>query len=119
EQFPGLGFTVHRLVSNGERAALHFTEHGYSLRSQREAAWQGVSLYCWDHTVLTECRVEQDYYSRRRQLASGPADIIRSPAHDPWITPDSPANTGVEERVRAWLSTPTWMNPQDMRFDDG
>ncbi|MDM3973533.1 nuclear transport factor 2 family protein [Mycobacterium marseillense] len=59
-QFPTLGFTVHDLVLGEDRAALSFTEHGYSVRYGVGSAWNGVSLYRWDGRRLTECRVEQD-----------------------------------------------------------
>lgn len=119
EQFPGLGFTVHRLISNGDRAALHFTEHGLSVRAGREAAWQGVSLYRWDRRVLTECRVEQDYYARRRQLTDGRPHDVLPPGRDPWTGSDLPADSAREERVRAWLATPGWRSTPGVRHDDG
>lgn len=119
EQFPGLGFTVHRFVSNGERAAFHFTEHGLSVRAGREAAWQGISLYRWNHEVLTECRVEQDYYSRRRQLADGIPEEVLPPARDPWTGSDHPADHVTEARVRAWLAGPEWRSDPGVRHDDG
>jgi len=84
DQFPALGFTVHRLVCNGERASLHFTERGRSRLTGGLAAWQGVSLYRWDGERLTECRVEQDDHSRRMQLAAGvPVHTANRPGPGP------------------------------------
>jgi predicted ester cyclase len=102
-QFPGLGFTVHDLLNNGDRCALRFTEHGQSVVRDAEAAWRGVSLYRWNGDRLIECRVEQDYYSRRRQLDSGQADPVPPPAADPWMVPVRPAEPEVEAIVQKWL----------------
>jgi predicted ester cyclase len=103
-QFPGLGFTVHRFVLSETRAALHFSEHGHSTLFDNDSAWGGISLYEWDGSRLTECRVEQDYYSRRIQQKSGHADLIEAPAHDPWLTAPVPADAGTESAVREWLT---------------
>lgn len=119
DQFPGLGFTVHRLVSNGERAALHFSEHGRSVYVDAEAAWQGVSLYRWNHERLTECRVEQDYYSRRQQLASGQPLQVLPPGRDPWTGVERPASSSAEDRALEWLASPDWRTAPGVRHDDG
>jgi len=104
QQFPGLGFTVHQIIVNGARLAMHFTEHGASVRHDgRSAAWSGVSLYQWDGRRLTECRVEQDYWSRRRQLADGAVNPIQPPGVDPWTGPARAPNLRAEAAVRDWL----------------
>jgi hypothetical protein len=102
-QFPTLGFTVHDLVLGEDRAALWFTEHGHSILHGGASSWSGISLYRWNGTRLTECRVEQDYHSRRSQQLSGQPTPVRSPALDPWACrPDGP-NTTTEEVGRTWL----------------
>jgi predicted ester cyclase len=102
-QFPGLGFAVHEFICNGDRAALHFSEYGWSVLQQAYCAWRGISMYRWDGSRLVECRLEQDYYARRRQLLSGVPDPVMSPGWDPWLTPIEDCVTRHEEVVRAWL----------------
>ncbi|MFI0369026.1 nuclear transport factor 2 family protein [Actinomadura sp. 1N219] len=118
-QYPTLGFTVHRLVTNGDRAALHFTEHGRSIHDGRAAAWQGVSLYRWNGEVLTECRVEQDYYSRKQQLASGIAAAIDPPGIDPWSIEVVAPRPDAEWRVAGWIESGRWLDGSGPRWDDG
>lgn len=103
-QFPGLGMSVHDLLVTPERAALHFSEYGRSVLSGTTAAWSGISMYNWDGDRLTDCRVEQDYYSRRRQLQSGEPNKIAPPAHDPWACQIEPPDAQVEAVTREWLS---------------
>lgn len=102
-QFPGLGFSVHEFICNGERAALHFSEHGWSIFHQAYCSWRGVSLYRWNGQQLVECRLEQDYYARRRQLETKLPDPVMSPGWDPWLTPVKPPVDGNEKLVRDWL----------------
>lgn len=102
-QFPGLGFTVHDFLQNGDRCALRFSEHGRSVRRGTDAVWLGISLYRWDGTRLVECRVEQDYFSRRRQLAAGRPEPLPPPAVDPWTVPPGPTEAEAELTVRTWL----------------
>lgn len=118
-QFPGLGFTVHQLIHNGERVALVFTEHGGSAyRDGRCAAWTGISLYRWDGQRLISCRVEQDYFSRRRQLGTGERNPIASPAHDPWTSPAQPSRSDAEATVRAWLQAGRLLDAPAGSLDD-
>jgi predicted ester cyclase len=120
DQFPGMGFTVHRLITNGERLALVFSEHGASRRHDgRLAAWRGVSLYHWDGTRLLDCTVEQDYFARRRQLASGDPDPVGAPGHDPWNTPVEAEDTVVLDSVRDWLHGGGLDRAPTERFNDG
>jgi SnoaL-like domain len=102
-QFPTLGLTVHDLVLGEDRAALSFTEHGYSALRGGAAAWNGISLYRWDGTRLTECRVEQDYHSRRSQQLSGQPVTVVSPGLDPWTGQPQAPNATTEEVSRSWL----------------
>jgi SnoaL-like polyketide cyclase len=104
-RFPGLGMTVHELISSGDRLALRFTEHGAAQKLDwREAAWGGVALFRWDGRRLTECFAEEDYYSRRRQLASGQTDPIEPPATAPWNATAQDPDPAAEEVVHGWLA---------------
>lgn len=103
-QFPGLQLSVHALVTDGEHLALHFTEHGASVRHDlRAAAWTGVALFAWDGERLTENWTQEDYAARRRQLADGTPDVIASPVAAPWTTAPVPGDEGAVDVVRAWL----------------
>jgi hypothetical protein len=129
-QYPGLGFTVHKLILGDNRAALHFSEYGHSTLFDNDSVWNGISLYQWDGTRLTQCRVEQDYYSRRIQQKSGQAGRILAAAHDPWLRAPLPADDETQTVARQWLldggllSAETgalddehWADPKRMRFD--
>jgi hypothetical protein len=116
-QFPGLGFTIHDLLLNGDRAALCFSEHGRSARTGTSAVWRGISLYRWDGSRLLECRVEQDYLGRRRQLDSGVPDPLPSPALDPWTAGATESDAAVEAAARAWLESAALLSPAGAVFD--
>ncbi|MGB3411776.1 MAG: nuclear transport factor 2 family protein [Microthrixaceae bacterium] len=117
-QFPFLGLVVHDIVTNGDRLALRFSEHGASVKhAGRMASWSGIGVYCWDGSRLTENYVEQDYLSRRNQLDSGdPLDLV-PPALDPWVTTAQPEDAATEAVVRAWLELASF-DAADMRVDD-
>ena len=102
--YPGLGFTVHDFFSNGDRCAMYFSEFGYAAQQQAFTAWHGVSLYRWNGSQLTECRIEQDYYGRRRQLSSKVADPISMPGYAPWTHPVCSADPKSEQIVSDWLT---------------
>lgn len=104
-QFPGLCLTVHEIVTNGERLAMRFSEHGRSVRHDgRGAAWNGLGLYRWNGRRLVENLVEQDYLARRRQLATGVPAAVGAPALAPWDTVAEPADPAAEAVVRRWIS---------------
>jgi predicted ester cyclase len=108
-QFPTLGFTVHDLVSDGEYAALLFTEHGASQRwNGARASWIGVSIYRRADNRLAECWVAQDYYSRLRQLEAGIAAAVETAAIDPWADMVQEPDPQTARMVRAWLASPGW-----------
>lgn len=114
-QFPDLCLTVHEIVTNGERLAMRFTEHGRSARhDRRAAAWAGLGLYRWNGSRLVENYVEQDYLARRRQLATGVPAAVEPPAVAPWDTQASPADPEAEAVVRTWLG-----DPGGVILDDG
>lgn len=121
DQFPNLGFTVHEVIANGDRLALRFSEHGASIRHHlRLAVWSGIGLYRWNGERLTECRVEQDYYSRALQLASGQPFSVESPAVDPWVIQPVAADSSAEKSARLWLADSDRRKLSSaVRFDDG
>ena len=104
-QFPGLGLTVHEIVTNGDRLAMRFSEHGASARhGGAVAVWRGLGLYAWNGTRLVSNMVEQDYFARRRQLGTGVPDPVEPPAAAPWDTAAEPADPSAEAVVRAWIA---------------
>lgn len=103
QAYPGLGFTVHDFFSNGDRCAMYFSEFGHSVKFGTNVAWHGLSLYRWDGRHLTECRIEQDYYGRRRQLESKCPDPIDQPAYAPWTGAVRPTDAQSENRAVTWL----------------
>jgi len=118
-QFPGLGLTVHEIVSSGDRLALRFSEHGASVRHDgRVAAWTGIGLYHWNGTRLTANRVEQDYQARRRQLAGDECDPIEPPAPAPWDTAARGPDARAERVARDWVLRGTTGTP-GVVCDDG
>jgi len=119
QQFPGLGLTVNQLVTNGSRLCLRFSEHGASMRHDGAlASWGGIGLYKWDGERLTENFVEQDYYSRREQLASRRPKPVETPALAPWDTVAEPANAQAEAVVRDVLRHRDLTENENVVFDD-
>jgi len=104
QQLPNLMLTTHELMTNGERLAMRFSEHGAApSRDGAQASWAGISLYRWNGRLLTECVVEQDYYARREQYTRGVPDPVDSPAVAPWDVVTLPARPAAEDVVRDWL----------------
>lgn len=111
-QFPGLVLTVHDVLSDGERAAVRFTEHGASLRHEgRVAAWRGIALFRGDGERLTQTWAEEDYAARRRQLADGRPDPVEPPHVAPWDVRTGGRDKDAEEVVRRWLSAGQLWSP--------
>lgn len=105
ERFPGLLLTVHELVTDGDRVALRFTEHGPSAADGgAPAAWTGIGLFDWDGTRLTGNATEEDYLGRRRQLDERRCDPIEAPAPAPWAAEPEKADPDAEAAVRDWLA---------------
>lgn len=121
---PGLGLVVHELVLDGDRLAMHFSEHGAMPGPDGPAlaCWRGVGLYKWNGTRLTENHVEQDYFALQAQTASGVPHPLTPPHIDPWTTTEPvPADAEAEATVRAWLergdlSTVASSEVDDMRI---
>ena len=119
-RFPGLLFTVHELVTDGECVALRFTEHGPSAADDMApAAWTGIGLFWWDGSVLTRNVTEEDYHSRRGQLAQRVSDPVDHPAPAPWaVTPQAP-DPVAEKAVREWLADGDLSRGGSVLLDDG
>lgn len=104
-RFPGLLLSVQDLWTDGDRVALRFTEHGPSeADGGQPAAWTGIGLFDWNGTRLTRNVTEEDYHSRRRQLAERTSDPVESPAPAPWAAQPEPADPAAERSVREWLA---------------
>ena len=116
--YPGLGFVVHEFFSNGDRCAMYFSEYGHSIQYGTNTAWHGVSLYRWNGQLLTECRIEQDYYARRRQLLSKKPDPVDQPAYAPWTAAVEPPHPTSEATVSAWLKDGGLLRSQIGSLDD-
>lgn len=118
EQFPGLGLTVHEIVTDGTRLALRFSEHGASHRHDGAAAtWTGLGLYRWNGTRLTDNSVEQDYLTRRRRLAAGEQGTVPAPAVAPWDTVAVAPDRAAEGTVRDWVAA--GLPGRAVVYDDG
>jgi predicted ester cyclase len=119
QQFPGLCLTINEIVTSGDRLCLRFSEHGASVRHAGAlAAWSGIGLYKWDGERLTENFVEQDYYSRRGQLARGIPLPVETPAIAPWDVQPAAASRPAEEIVRTFLQQHDLTRVEGVVFDD-
>jgi hypothetical protein len=119
EQFPGLVFTLHEIYQSGSLVAVRFTEHGASRRhGGRLAAWPSIGIYKTRDGVLAACCIEQDYFSRRRQLESGKSVTVASPATAPWDGLDQSSNPAAEDCVRGWLASGTFVDSDRVQIDD-
>jgi SnoaL-like domain len=114
--YPGLGMTVHQVIAGDDWAAAYFSEHGAS--QGRTACWSGVAIYFSDGNRLSRCIAQEDYMTRQRQLKTGLADPVESPAAAPWDTRALLRNIAAEEAVREWLAR-SWPPANDhVRCDD-
>jgi hypothetical protein len=104
---PGLGLVVHEFVLNGDRLAMHFSEHAAMPAGDRRAltCWRGIGLYTWDGERLVENWVEQDYFAMQRQIRTLTPDPIKAPHLDPWMWTEPVAvDPAAEALVREWLT---------------
>jgi hypothetical protein len=107
EQFPGLCVTVHDVVLGENAVAMQFTEHGVSCQhGGRNATWRGITFFYTDGERLQTGWAEEDYFSRKSQLASGVCESVDAPHPAPWDQPRKAADAAVEKVARSWLSTP-------------
>lgn len=102
-QFPGLMLTVHEIATSGDRLMMRFSEHGRRAKDGALCVWGGIGLYRWDGARLTANNVEQDYWSRQRQIRDGLPDLVDHPHVAPWDIDGQAADPGAEAVVRAWL----------------
>ena len=103
---PGLGLVVHEFVLNGDRLAMHFSEHAAMPAGDGRAltCWRGIGLYQWDGQRLVENWVEQDYFAMQRQMRTGTPDPLKPPHLDPWVwTEPVPADDSATTTVRKWI----------------
>jgi len=103
-RFPGLCLAIHEIITNGERLAMRFTEHAADAIEGKLCCWAGIALYRWNGAKLSECRVEQDFLSQRRQLETGRPDLLEPPHLDPWTTTRAVSGeAATESTVAEWL----------------
>lgn len=118
-QFPGLQFTLHELAVCGDRVCARFTEHGASLRHDGAcASWPSIAIYETSGGVLARCSIEQDYYSRRRQLEQRVPVAVDPPAIAPWDEAAQAPDPAAEAIVGNWLRSGAWKRDPAVRIDD-
>lgn len=118
-QFPGLGLTVHEIITSGKRLAMRFSEHGARAKDGAECAWGGIGLYAWNGSRLVRNFVEQDYLSRVEQLRTGRPLAVESPARAPWDTVAVAPDPTAETVVRDWLESGKLAQSTQVQLDDG
>ncbi len=116
QAFPGMGMTVHQVVSAQDRVAVYFSEHGAT--KGRMAVWSGVGIYRSNGQQLTGCIAQEDYMTRQRQLKNGRCDAVETPAVSPWDTVPLGPNPAAEAVVRHWLTQSWPLTTQSVRCDD-
>jgi hypothetical protein len=118
-QFPGLVYTLHEIYPTNEVVAVRFTEHGSSNRhAGRCAGWSSIAIYRAQGGRLATCAIEQDYFSRRRQLDTGEAITVDAPAIAPWDAPAAPPDPVAEKAVCGWLAGRVFAESRDVFIDD-
>jgi hypothetical protein len=118
DQFPDMGMTVHDVITDGDHAVLHFSEHGRT-RDGLVAAWPGVSIYRFDGTHLVECWVEQDHYSRRKQLTERRPLPLPPASTAPFSGHALQPSVETDAVVRRWLSDISSWPPAGVEPDPG
>ena len=107
DQFPGLCVTVHDTVISADAVAMRFTEHGASNRhGGRLSTWGGVTVFRINNGRLHQGWAEEDYFARKRQLASGACDAVKAPHPAPWDAACEAPEAAVEALAGAWLAEP-------------
>lgn len=117
-QFPGLMLTVHEIATSGDRLMMRFSEHGRRASDGKFCAWGGIGLYRWNGTALTANNVEQDYWSRQRQIRSGEHDAVDHPHVAPWDVDAEAADPAGESVVREWLESGRQADTHGVLCDD-
>jgi hypothetical protein len=118
-RFPGLGLQVHELVTNGDRLAMRFSEHGACPDAGgRLAVWGGIGVYRWNGRQLLENFVEQDFVAQEAQLAGADPAPLEPPHPDPWLgTRAVAADPAAEAVARAWLGKGDLRDARDAVID--
>ena len=107
DQFPGLCVTVHDVMLGTDAVAMRFTEHGASRKhNSRAAAWGGVTMFSIKHGRLHRGWAEEDYFARKRQLATGTCDPVKMPHRAPWDGAVESPNDAAAAIARVWLKDP-------------
>lgn len=107
DQFPGLCVTVHDVMLGTDAVAMRFTEHGASRKhNSRAAAWGGVTIFSIKNGRLHRGWAEEDYFARKRQLATGTCDPVKMPHPAPWDGTVEPPNEAAAGIARVWLKHP-------------
>lgn len=107
DQFPGLCVTVHDVMLGPNAVAMRFTEHGASRKHNgRSAAWGGVTMFSIKNGRLQHGWAEEDYFARKRQLATGTCDPVKMPHHAPWDGAVEPPDKAAAGIARGWLQDP-------------
>ncbi|MFV3127152.1 nuclear transport factor 2 family protein [Niveispirillum sp. KHB5.9] len=119
QQFPGLVFTPHEVMHAGDHIALRFTEHGASYRhGGQPAAWESIGIYRLRDGRMAGCAIEQDYFSRRRQLEEGQPMPVDHAAIAPWDSTHEPPSPTAEALARDWLASGRWTDQPGVEIDD-
>ena len=107
DQFPGLVVTVHDVLLAPDLIAMRFSEHGVSRRNQgRAAVWGGITMFRIMQGRLLQGWADEDYFARKRQLATGVCDAVKSPHPAPWDVPVETPDPASLEATRRWLTSP-------------
>lgn len=118
-QFPDLVFSIHELFVCGDQIGVRFSEHGASTKhAGSRAAWTNIAIYEVQQGRLARCTIEQDFYSRQRQLSSGHPMAIDPPALAPWDKSRYEHDPAAETAVRDWLATGKWIDDPNIQIDD-
>lgn len=105
ERYPGLGVTVHDVLTDGLHTVVRLSEHGASVRhGGASAAWRVVALFEHQGDRISRGWAEEDYWARRRQLATGSSDRLDAPAVAPWATTARDPEPGIDTAVREWIT---------------
>src|SRR3546814_8909459 len=101
---------------------MRFSEHASlpTPKGRRLAAWRGIGLYKGDGERLGENYVEQDFRSRRAQLAGGEPHELEPPHLDPWMaTQPLPADADAESVARSICEEDRLHEATWAQIDDG
>ena len=119
ERYPGLGVTVHDILTDGQHTVVRLSEHGPSTRHDGAvASWRVVAVFEHAEDRIVRGWAEEDYWARRRQLTADLADPIDPPAAAPWSTTAQEPEPGVADAVRQWVAAGAPALPGLLRDDE-